>query len=127
CTMLRVKESKYRFAEDVTLEVVDVDPPYETYKDATDRLSWGGRDFTQYYETFRPGEVHWAILHTVLINKADLKKSTVESLSSAEEYEVILAITCKGKIIEAWRVKVSNANADTHKHASVSFLEHPSV
>jgi hypothetical protein len=107
-TLLKVRETKYRFGDNVSVEVMAIEPRSEI-ADFQENLAWWSPDFSQEFESFAPGRTKWVVLHKVITDSHDLKTHRVSlGGKDANDYTATFAVCWEGRILDTISVKVTS-------------------
>jgi hypothetical protein len=126
---LKVQETKGRWAENVMVEIVTVDPPHSAHPDKEFLYWWETAPGTE-TATFAGGRSKWVVVSQAILGGGRIRHS---SLSDADDVRATLAVLWEGKIVDAvtvritgYRTVVANPNLPDQLWTKVEIIDRPS-
>ena len=120
--VLKVEETRGRWADRVTVEVISVVPPHP--HDQREFLPWWGTETYQEFATFVPGRARWVVFHKS-IKEAGGDTGRSNPLSAEDEADVRLAVVWDGKVLSA--IDVHAKGLKTEVYPTVEKIGTPSL
>jgi len=107
-TLLRVGETQQRWADDVAVLLLDVNPPPDPAWHGVETIQWWDTDPSREFMTFIPGQGKWVLMNsTVFSSGTPFSKSGLTNLAN---YEATLAVSWQGKLMSGIRIEVRGAD-----------------
>jgi hypothetical protein len=111
--VIRVKESRNRWAENVSVEVININP--SPSGSSWEFLPWWADKQDQEFETFAPGRTRFATLSSLVINKKNPLLSRCYTVHDhTGSASVTVAICWEGAILEAITLEIGPMGPGVH-------------
>lgn len=122
-TLLKVRETRRRWADDVSVEVVEVKPPRRADRDLWEFLPWWSVQTPSESTSFPPGRSRWVVFNTVMGDGN--KPVSHTAIADCDPVEVTLAVLWQGKVMSGVRLKIEGHCDPTKYHPDVAVIDRP--